>query len=174
MSDKNLDELADTADKVQIAIGNETNFNNKLDPNAPSFSSSHVQPQQQQLRALQPLPSTEIVTSINALQVDIKNNMAQSQAAAESLRDVSKTLNTLTHTFTAAITQLQQQVATLQFQINGNPARNNGYRARSTSRPRGNESSLCYYHKNFGKKSIRCQQPCSWVSEPRSNNSVNE
>ena len=173
MTDQSLDYLADTADKIHIAIGSGTGVGSELSPTAPPFATPCPR-QQQQLRAQQPLPSTEIITSINALQVDIKNNMAQSQAAADSLRDLSKTLNTLTYTFTAAITQQQQQVTTLQIQMSGNSARNNSYRARSTSRPRGNDSSLCYFHKTFGKKAIRCQQPCSWVNESRNNNSGNE
>jgi hypothetical protein len=43
--------------------------------------------------------------------------MAQSQVAAESLRETCKALNTLSHTFTTAITPLQQQVKTLQIQM---------------------------------------------------------
>jgi hypothetical protein len=85
------------------------------------------------------LPSTKIITSINALQIEVKINIAQSQAAAESLRELSKMLDTLTHTFTAAITQLQQQVTTLQIQMSGNFGHNNSYRSRSTSIPRRND-----------------------------------
>jgi hypothetical protein len=177
MTDQSLDYLADTADKIHVAIGNESNItvSQKLDPTAPPYiAPSHQLPLQQQPRAPQALPSSEIITSINALQTDLKHNMAQSQVAAESLREMSKALNTLTQTFTTAITQLQQQVTTLQIQMSGNSGHNNSYRSRSASKPRGNDSSLCYYHNNFGRKANRCQQPCTWVSETRNNQSGNE
>jgi hypothetical protein len=175
MTDQSLDYLADTADKIHVAIGNESNANvsQKLDPTAPPYIASSHQ-QQQQLRAPQALNCSDIITSINTLQIDLKHNVAQSQVAAESLREMSKALNTLTHTFTTAITQLQQQVTTLQIQLSSNSGHNNNYRSRSTSKPRGNDSSLCYYHKNFGKKANRCQQPCNWVSEARNNQAGNE
>lgn len=173
MTDQSLDYLAETADKIHLAIGSEASLNHlpsKLDPSAPSFYDSRLQPQQ---LASSPLPTSDLATSIHSLQLDVKTQLAQTQAAQDSVRELAKTLNTLTHNFTAAVAQLQQQITTLQLQVSDNSARNNGYRARSPSRPRINNSGMCYYHAKFGKNAMRCDKPCSWVSESRTNDSGN-
>lgn len=49
------------------------------------------------------------------------------------------------------------------FNRNRSPRRyNSGFRGRSKSPRRENDSDLCYYHKRFERNAHRCVPPCSW------------
>ena len=53
----------------------------------------------------------------------------------------------------------QPVVSRLQCTGTPNPSRRDGD---GHSRD-GSPSPFCYYHRNFGKKAVKCQGPCTWV-----------
>ena len=55
----------------------------------------------------------------------------------------------------------RRQPAVSRPQHGGTP--NPGRRDDDGRRNDGSLSSYCYYHKKFGKKAVKCQNPCTWV-----------
>ena len=75
------------------------------------------------------------------------------------------------------VDRLSQQLNRLMKEFRGPPPRKVRDRSRSASnfrnrrnRSRSRDSSLCFYHKRFGTKAVKCVQPCSWGASNVSEN----
>lgn len=72
----------------------------------------------------------------------------------------------------AKIESLTKQVASLVAMNRDNYHKRN--RSASASRRQVNtaDSGLCWYHKKFGKKAVKCQHPCTWKDSENSSSSL--
>lgn len=62
------------------------------------------------------------------------------------------------------IEKIHKRIDRLTFSRNRSPFRGDKYRIRSRNDSKNRNSSLCWYHRRFGKncRSDKCVQPCSW------------
>lgn len=67
-------------------------------------------------------------------------------------------------TLQGQINELTRVVASLTTESRGRSLQKHAarYRSRSHSQHRG----FCYYHNRFGKKALKCSQPCNWKQQP--------
>jgi len=70
------------------------------------------------------------------------------------------------NTMTPSLADLERRISTLEVKRSRNKSRPNFYRRknfRSKSREKSvsSNSDICYYHKRFGAKAIKCTIPCS-------------
>ena len=77
------------------------------------------------------------------------------------------------------VDRLSQQLNRLMKEFRGPHLRKVRDRSRSASnfrnrrnRSRSRDSNLCFYHKRFGTKAVKCVQPCSWSVSIVSENSI--
>ena len=75
------------------------------------------------------------------------------------------------------VDRLSQQLNRLMKEFRGPPPRKVRDRLRSASncrnrrnRSRSRDFKLCFYHKRFGTKAVKCVQPCSWSASNVSEN----
>lgn len=83
---------------------------------------------------------------------------------------------------TGALSKMATEIATLTKQMAalnkriGSRSRSrsrgrSGYRDRPRSKSRGKEDSkFCFYHRRFGAKAYKCESPCEWKDEKKSEN----
>ena len=95
------------------------------------------------------------------------NSVCSCQNQASS----SHTTTTTDQNIISMIETLTKEVAALKMD-RGNYYRQHSqrYRSRSRSQSRDRRSTLCYFHRKFGKDAYRCRSPCSYKEGAKSEN----